>query len=172
MKNSINRDNKITERVAETAVLTSLALVLSFVETLIPLNLGIPGARIGLANLVTMFSLYITGPPQAVLISILRILLSGLLFGNVFSVCYSLAGFAVSFLCMLLLKKTKTFGIVPVSTVGGIMHNMGQLIMASFFAGNAVFAYFPYLFLCGTAAGIIIGISGGIIVQRLNGVVK
>ena len=172
MKNSINPENQIAEKVAKLAVLTSLALVLSFVETLIPVNLGIPGAKIGLANLVTMFSLYIMGPVPALFVSILRIMLSGLLFGNVFSVCYSFAGFAVSFLCMLLLRKTGVFGIVPVSTAGGIMHNLGQLIMASFLAGNAVFAYFPYLFLCGTAAGIIIGTLGGIIVQRLNGVVK
>lgn len=172
VKNIVNQENKTAERVAKFAVLTSLALVLSFVETLIPINLGIPGAKIGLANLVTMFTLYVMGPVPAICVSILRIVLSGLLFGNVFSIFYSLSGFILSFLAMLFLKKTGAFGIVPVSAVGGVMHNLGQLILAAALAGEAVFAYFPYLFLCGTVAGIIIGIIGGIIVQRLNGVVK
>lgn len=172
MKKCLNSKNKAAETAAKYAVMTSLALVLSFVEALIPINPGIPGAKLGLANLVTVFALYIMGPMPAAAVSILRILLSGLLFGNVFAVFYSLAGFLTSFLTMLLLKKTGMFGLIPVSAVAGAMHNLGQIILAYALAGPAVFAYFPYLLLCGIAAGIIIGILGGIIVQRLNGVIK
>lgn len=172
MKNIVNSKKTAAEYAAQYAVLTALGLVLSYVEMLLPLNPGIPGAKIGLANLVTMCALYLMGPKQAFSVGILRILLSGLLFGNVFSIVYSASGFLLSFAGMFLLKRFGSFGIAAVSAAGGVMHNMGQLVIAAFLAGSTVFAYFPLLFAYGTAAGIIIGILGGIIVQRLKSVVK
>ena len=154
------------------AIMTSLALVLSFVETLIPFTPLVPGMKIGLANLVTMLLLYTAGPVSAVIVSILRILLSGILFGNMFSVCYSFSGFVFSFLSMLLLKRTGKFGISAVSCVGGVMHNLGQLVFAALIAGRSVFAYAPFLFLSGVLSGAVIGIIGGILVQRLKSVIE
>ena len=98
----------------------ALALVAGYIEQLIPINLGIPGVKLGLANIVTMLLLYIVGVPAACLISVLRILLSGFLFGSGFAMVYSAAGAAMSMLVMALLKKTKKFSSVGVSVAGGI----------------------------------------------------
>ena len=98
----------------------ALALVAGYIEQLIPINLGIPGVKLGLANIVTMLLLYIVGVPAACLISVLRILLSGFLFGSGFAMVYSAAGAATSMLVMALLKKTKKFSSVGVSVAGGI----------------------------------------------------
>ena len=100
----------------------ALALVAGYIEQLIPINLGIPGVKLGLANIVTMLLLYIVGVPAACLISVLRILLSGFLFGSGFAMVYSAAGAAMSMLVMALLKKTKKFSSVGVSVAGGIFH--------------------------------------------------
>ena len=108
----------------------ALALVAGYIEQLIPINLGIPGVKLGLANIVTMLLLYIVGVPAACLISVLRILLSGFLFGSGFAMVYSAAGAAMSMLVMALLKKTKKFSSVGVSVAGGIFHNVGQIIVA------------------------------------------
>ena len=111
----------------------ALALVAGYIEQLIPINLGIPGVKLGLANIVTMLLLYIVGVPAACLISVLRILLSGFLFGSGFAMVYSAAGAATSMLVMALLKKTKKFSSVGVSVAGGIFQNVGQIILSADF---------------------------------------
>lgn len=139
----------------------------SYVETLIPISLGVPGAKIGLANLVTIVVLFIMGWKDAVVISFIRIVLSGFLFGNLFAIFYSMAGAILSMLVMLLLKKTG-FGTVGISAAGGVAHNVGQIAFAAFIVQNShLFYYLPMLLFVGTGAGILIGILGGKVIERL-----
>ncbi len=148
----------------------ALALICSYIETLIPLPVGIPGVKLGLANLVTVLLLYSIGAKEAFWISVLRILLSGFLFGNAFGILYSLSGALFSFLVMLLVKKTGRLGCVSVSTAGGIFHNIGQLGMAVLVAGNAaVLYYFPVLLAAGALTGFVIGILAQEIIIRIGG---
>lgn len=163
--------NNAAKKVAEYGCLTALSLIFSYVESLLPVNPGIPGAKIGLANIVTVFSLYVFGPLEALTVNALRVCLSGFLFGNLFSILYAMAGCLLSFAVMAFLKNKGKAGIVPVSAAGGIAHNLGQLLVAVSLAGKAVWAYFPVLLALGTVSGILIGILGGIIVQRLKNVV-
>ena len=151
----------------------ALALVAGYIEQLIPINLGIPGVKLGLANIVTMLLLYIVGVPAACLISVLRILLSGFLFGSGFAMVYSAAGAAMSMLVMALLKKTKKFSSVGVSVAGGIFHNVGQIIVAMIVLETKALAYYlPILILSRLVAGILIGILSGILTKRLNPIIK
>ncbi|MFR3344958.1 MAG: Gx transporter family protein [Anaerobutyricum sp.] len=147
----------------------ALALVAGYIEQLIPINLGIPGVKLGLANIVTML---LVGVPAACLI-LLRILLSGFLFGSGFAMVYSAAGAAMSMLVMALLKKTKKFSSVGVSVAGGIFHNVGQIIVAMIVLETKALAYYlPILILSGLVAGILIGILSGILTKRLNPIIK
>ena len=146
----------------------ALSLVLSYVESLIPINLGVPGAKLGLANLVSIFLLYTAGARACFFISISRILLSGFMFGNMFAILYSSAGFLFSFLSMLLVKRSGLFSVKGVSLVGGIMHNIGQLCCAALIAGPYVLSYLPLLFLAGMAAGLLIGLLGAYMIKRVG----
>ena len=118
-------------KIAYWGVFLALALVCSYVETLIPISFGIPGVKLGLTNIVVILMMYSVGEKDALLVSVLRIILAGFLFGNAFSIIYSLAGGMLSYIVMLLLKKTNKFKILSVSVSGGISHNIGQLIIAA-----------------------------------------
>lgn len=155
--------------VARYGLLLSLAIVFGYVEMLIPIHLGVPGAKLGLANLVTMVGLYTIGIPGTIIINLARIFLINAFFGNMFSMVYSMAGAALSLFLMAVLKKTGWFTQVGVSIIGGVGHNIGQLIVAAFVVKTmGVFSYLPFLFLAGTAAGGIIGLLGGMVVQRIR----
>lgn len=148
----------------------SLALICSYVESLIPFYFGVPGVKLGLTNIVVVMALYCIGAREAFLISALRILLSGFLFGNLFSILYSLAGGFLSFLVMYLLKRTKRFKVISVSTAGGVSHNIGQLTVAALVVENYhIFYYGTVLLIAGIATGLIIGIvSQEIIIRTEN----
>ena len=113
------------------AILTTLSLIFSYVEALFPLSLAVPGIKLGLANIVVVLALYTAGKRTAFLVNLLRILLAGLLFGNAFSILYSLAGGLLSFAAMCLLKRTGWFSILGISMAGGVFHNLGQLTVAA-----------------------------------------
>ncbi|NNJ29046.1 Gx transporter family protein [Lacrimispora defluvii] len=154
-------------------MLIALAFVLSFVESLIPISLGIPGVKLGLANLVTVVGLYTVGTTGTVVISLLRIVLTGFTFGNLFAMLYSLAGWGLSIVIMILCKKKKWFGTSGISILGGIGHNIGQITVAAFVVKQAgVFFYLPMLLIAGTAAGLVIGILGSMIISRIKIVIK
>ncbi len=157
---------------ARAALGVSLGLVLSYAESLVPIHLGIPGAKLGLPNLVTLCLLYLASPGLAFGTGIVRILLSGFMFGNLFSIAYSAAGFLLSFCCMLLLKKTGRFGVTGVSVAGGIAHNMGQLAAAVFLTNRYVLTYLPVLLAAGCLAGTFIGLLGAVMVKRLKGLFR
>ena len=167
----MNNDRK-TRKITFYGMSLALALVLSYVEAMIPIGIGIPGAKIGLANIVTVMLMYSSGAAAAFTVGLFRIVLSGFMFGNLFAIFYSSAGFLLSFAVMLLLKKSGKFGISGVSTAGGVMHNAGQLAAAVMLTNKAVLAYFPVLAAAGIAAGAVIGIIGGIMTSRLDAFLK
>lgn len=147
------------KNVAYLGVFLAFALILSYVETLIPFYFGIPGVKLGLTNLIVVVMLYTVGVKEAFAISILRILLSGMLFGNVFSILYSLAGGLLSFLVMALLIKSNRFHVITVSICGGITHNIGQILVASVVVNSYyILYYFPVLLIAGMITGMLIGI--------------
>lgn len=151
----------------------ALALVAGYIEQLIPINLGIPGVKLGLANIVTMLLLYIVGVRAAGAVSALRIVLAGFLFGSGFAMVYSAAGAFLSILAMALLKKTRRFSSVGVSVAGGVFHNIGQILVAIFVLETQALAYYlPVLILSGLVAGILIGILSGILIRRLSPVLR
>ena len=157
-----------TAKIVYTAITVSVALILSYVETLIPINFGIPGIKIGLANVVTVTVLYLFGKKSAVCVCALRIILSSLLFGTMLSFIYSASGAAFSLLGMILLKKTGKFGTVGVSAAGGILHNMGQLVAAVLVTQTPKIAYYiPVLVISGTLTGVFIGMISSLLIQRL-----
>ena len=147
----------------------ALAMVLSFVESQIPAFVAIPGVKMGLPNIVVVFALYKLGWKDAMLISGIRVFLVALLFGSAASLFYSLAGAVLSFLGMLLLKKTDRFSCTAVSVAGGVLHNVGQIAMACIILETDVIRYYlPFLILSGTLAGIAIGVVSAILVRRIN----
>ncbi len=154
---------------AYSACLIGLAMIFSYVESLIPLNFGIPGVKLGLANLVVVAGLAFLPPLQILAVLISRICLTGLLFGNVLSLAYSLAGGLLSFLVMLLLKRIKGFSMTGISIAGGVAHNVGQLLTAMVILGNVHLGwYFPPLLVAGVVAGGLIGMLAG----RVQAVVR
>lgn len=162
-----------TKMTAFYGLFLALALVAGYVERLIPINLGIPGVKLGLANIVTMVLLYTAGIKAAVCVTAMRILLSGILFGSGFSMVYSAAGAAFSILVMILLKKTKRFSCTGISVAGGVFHNIGQILVAAVvLETGALIYYLPVLILSGLGAGILIGFLSGFMIRRLEPVIR
>ena len=158
---------KRSSRIASLGVFLALSLILSYVETLIPINFGVPGMKLGLANMVVVILLYLFTPGEAFLISIVRILLSGLLFGNGMSIIYSLAGGLLSFFVMLLFFKLK-IKMIPLSVIGAVSHNTGQLIAAAILVTNYnIVFYLPVLIVSGIVTGLITGTLSAAIHSRL-----
>lgn len=149
-------------------LLTALGLIIGYIEFLIPIPLGIPGVKPGFANIVIVWALYSLGPWEALMINGMRIFLSGFLFGNFSMILYSLAGAAVSFLCMCLAKKSGLFSMTGVSMIGGVMHNMGQLLVAMAVLETVSLVYYgPVLLAAGVITGLLIGIVTGEVKKRL-----
>lgn len=147
----------------------ALALICSYVESLIPFYFGVPGVKLGLTNIVVVLLLYTIGAKEAFGISLMRILLAGFLFGNPFSILYSLSGGILSFLVMYLLKKTEKLKVITVSVAGGLMHNMGQLLVAALVVENYhVLYYLPVLLIAGFVTGFLIGILSQEIIIRIG----
>ena len=157
-----------THRLALMSLLTALGLIIGYIEFLIPIPLGIPGVKPGFANIVIVWALYSLGPWEALMINGMRIFLSGFLFGNFSMILYSLAGAAVSFLCMCLAKKSGLFSMTGVSMIGGVMHNMGQLLVAMAVLETVSLVYYgPVLLAAGVLTGLLIGIVTGEVKKRL-----
>ena len=156
-----------TGKVALAALLAALALIFSYVESLIPLSVTMPGVKLGVANLVILVALYKLDFKYAFAINIVRILVSGLLFSGVFGVLYSLAGGVLSIVIMWILKKTDLFSIVGVSMAGGVAHNFGQILVAAILISDLrMFIYLPVLMFSGIVSGIVIGYIAYYIINR------
>ena len=156
-----------SKKVAFLGLSIGLAMILSFVESQIPALVAVPGIKVGLPNLVIVFMLYRIGFKEAVTVSIIRIILVSILFGNLQTMTFSIAGAALSLLGMLLLKKLNWFSCITVSIVGGILHNVGQIITACLWTQTAALAYYlPVLMISGVLAGALIGLISGLLVEK------
>lgn len=156
-------------KVAYFGVFTTLALIFSYVETLIPVHLGIPGVKLGLANLIIVITLYKMGIKEAYILSVVRVVLAGFIFSNMFSILYSMAGGLLSLTVMVFLKKIDKFSVMGVSMAGGVFHNIGQLIMAAIVLDSLSIAYYlPVLLISGVLTGFIIGFIANEMLKRLR----
>lgn len=162
-----------TKRLTVLSLLIAVAMILSYIEAQIPLSVAVPGVKIGLSNIATVFALYTLGAPAAVAVSVVRVILSSLLFGNFAMMIYSLSGAALALVFMILTKKCGIFSSVGVSVTGGVMHNAGQVIAAAIMMENAgIAAYVIPLIISGTLAGVAVGVISALLVGRLEGYLK
>ncbi|MBO7250406.1 MAG: Gx transporter family protein [Clostridia bacterium] len=161
--------HKKTKAVASLGVFTALALLLSYVEFLLPpLFVAVPGIKIGLPNVIIILALYMVGLRSAIAISLLRVILSSILFGNAMVFAYSIAGAILSITVMAILKKTDILSPVGVSVAGGVAHNMGQTIVAVILLDTPQIAYYMIvLTLTGIASGAFVGLLGGFLMKRI-----
>ena len=156
------------KKVAYLGLFLGLALVCSYLESLVPISFGIPGIKLGLTNVVVILLMYCIGAKEALVISLLRIFLMGFLF-NPASIPFPLAGGLLSFILMYLMKRTNLFKCLSVSLVGGISHNIGQIIVASVIVENYnILFYIPVLLVAGIITGFLIGIVSQEIIIRLG----
>lgn len=161
--------NNIAKRLAFLSVAIALSMILSFVESQIPPLSTIPGVKIGLANIVTVFLLYKLGIKEAVTVSVIRVLLSALLFGSFVSLMYSAFGAVFALIIMIPAKKFTPFSPIGVSVLGAVAHNAGQILAALILLGNAAIVYYLIpLTLSGLIAGILVGLLGGIVAERIS----
>ena len=159
----------VAHRLALLAVSVAIAMILSFVESQIPPLSAVPGVKIGLANIVTVFILYKLGWREAACVSFIRVLLSALLFGSFVSLTYSAFGAALSLAVMIAAKKFLPFSSLGVSVLGALFHNVGQILAALIYLGNAAIVYYLIpLTVSGTLAGIAVGVLGGIVAERIK----
>lgn len=160
-----------TKKVATLGLTIALAMIMSYIEALVPLSFAVPGIKMGLANIVIIFVLYKIGTKEAIIVSLIRVILVSLLFSNAMAMAYSIAGAVLSLSVMWLLKKTDKFSVIGVSVAGGVMHNVGQIIMAVILLGTEQIAlYLPVLIITGTATGIVIGIVAGLVINRFKNI--
>lgn len=167
-------NRKKIRNVAFYGLMIALALIFSYLESFIPVNalIPIPGVKLGLANIVVLFALYTMTFRDAIIIAIIRIVIAGLLFGNPMTIAYSLAGGLLSLVVMWLLKKT-SLSMMGVSMVGGIFHNIGQLIVAVLLTETIQISYYlPVLLISGMVTGLLMGFVAKLVVDKVNKVRK
>lgn len=170
-RNRAGNPGQSARRIALSAVLAALAMIFSYVETLIPVPVPVPGIKLGIANLVIVMAIYKLGFRYAFTINCVRIVISGLLFSGVFGMIYSFAGGVLSIAVMYLLKRTGWFSMIGVSMAGGVAHNLGQLITASLLVSSVrMMSYFSILLFSGLISGILVGIIASLIDRRLPNV--
>ena len=158
-----------TRRLTALALTVSFALILSFIESKIPAFVAIPGVKVGLANIAVIFTLYKFGTGEAITVSVMRVLLVSMLFGSPVSLIYSISGAVMSLLVMIVLKKLTPLTEISVSVVGGVVHNVAQIGVASLMLEtNVVTYYLPFLLLSGTVAGIAVGVISAILIKKIK----
>lgn len=157
------------KKIAYYGLFAALAILMGYVEMLIPLPVPLPGVKLGLANVVVVIMLYAMDTKGAFFISLVRVLLSGLLFAGFAGLLYSLAGAMCSFAAMALLKCVKRFSVVGVSIAGGVFHNVGQIIVAALVVENVKIAYYlPFLLVAGVVTGFAIGLAAEVCLRYLK----
>lgn len=158
---------KNTKRLVLLAMLTAVAMILSYVESLLP-SVGIPGVKMGLANIAVIFALFRFGWKEAVALSLVRVVLVSLLFGSIGAMLYSLAGAVLSLAVMALLRRTDRFSTVGVSVAGGVAHNAGQILMAMLILQTRqLLGYLPVLAVAGIGGGILTGLAAALLIRRI-----
>lgn len=158
---------KKTKRLVLLAMLTAVAMVLSYVESLLP-SVGIPGVKMGLANIAVIFALLRFGWKEAAALSLVRVVLVSLLFGSVGAMLYSLAGAVLSLAVMALLRRIDRFSTVGISVAGGVAHNAGQILMAMLILQTKqLLGYLPVLAVSGIAGGVLTGLAAALLIRRI-----
>lgn len=158
-----------TKNLALYGMLTALALILSYLESLLPLSFAVPGVKLGLPNITVLFALYRLGGKGACAVSLVRVLLASVLFGNMFSLAYGAAGAVLSLLVMVLLKKSGKFSVTAVSVAGGVAHNAGQIAVAVIvLETRGLIYYFPPLCVSGVVAGLLVGFAAALLIKRVD----
>ncbi len=158
---------KKTKRLVLLAMLTAVAMILSYVESLLP-SVGIPGVKMGLANIAVIFALFRFGWKEAAALSLVRVVLVSLLFGSVGAMLYSLAGAVLSLALMALLRRIDRFSTVGVSVAGGVAHNAGQILMAMLILQTKqLLGYLPVLAVSGIAGGVLTGLVAALLIRRI-----
>ncbi len=151
------------------ALTISFSMLLSYIESRIPAFVAIPGIKVGLANIAVIFTLYKFGLKEAIVVSVIRVMLVSTLFGTPVSFIYSISGAALSLISMFILKKLTPLTEVAISVIGGVMHNIGQIAAASLMLEtNVVLYYLPFLLVSGTIAGIVVGIASALLIKRVK----
>lgn len=158
-----------SHKVAQLGLLLALAFVLSYLESLFPFHLGIPGAKLGLANIVILITIVQFGSKEALFLSVVRALLSGFTFGSLYSMAYSLSGGIFSTIIMSIMHKLKKFSIIGISVTGGVVHNMGQLLVAILVLKSLDLKYYSgFLVVCGIITGLLTGIICVIVLKNIK----
>ena len=158
---------KKTTRLVLLAMLTAVAMILSYVESLLP-SVGIPGVKMGLANIAVIFALFRFGWKEAAALSLVRVVLVSLLFGSVGAMLYSLAGAVLSLAVMALLCRIDRFSTVGISVAGGVAHNAGQILMAMLILQTKqLLGYLPVLAVSGIAGGVLTGLAAALLIRRI-----
>lgn len=158
---------KKTKRLVQLAMLTAVAMILSYVESLLP-SVGIPGVKMGLANIAVIFALFRFGWKEAAALSLVRVVLVSLLFGSVGAMLYSLAGAVLSLAVMALLRRIDRFSTVGISVAGGVAHNAGQILMAMLILQTKqLLGYLPVLAVSGIAGGVLTGLAAALLIRRI-----
>ena len=153
-------------KIAFLGLFCAVAMIMSYIEAIVPIPLPF-GIKIGLPNVIIVFILYRFGIKEAAAVSLVRVLLVALLFGNAMSLAYSVAGAVLSLLIMIILKATKKFTTVGVSVAGGIFHNTGQIFVACLLMDTSEISLaIPILTLTGTIAGIVVGLCGHLLIKK------
>lgn len=165
--------SKIGRKVAVLGLWSAGAILLGYVESLIPVLFFVPGMKLGLANLAIVLTLYFFGLGSAAVVQLVRIVVVGFLFGNLFSIAFSLAGGFFSLAVMCLAKRYGGFTVYGVSVAGGVSHNIGQIFVAAFLVENVKIVYYlPVLLLSGLVTGLLIGLVSDEAMRRLGAVVR
>lgn len=159
-----------TKKIALLGVLTSVALILSYIEAILPpIWSAVPGIKMGFPNIVIIFLFYRFGVKEAAIVSFIRIFIVALLFGNVMTLAYSCAGAFLSIVLMAIFKKINAFSVVGTSIIGGVAHNLGQILVAIFIFDTVQIGYYmAVLAVTGTIAGVFIGLAGAFLLKRLE----
>ena len=158
---------KKTKRLVLLAMLTAVAMILSYVESLLP-SVGIPGVKMGLANIAVIFALFRFGWKEAAALSLVRVVLVSLLFGSVGAMLYSLSGAVLSLAVMALLRRIDRFSTVGISVAGGVAHNAGQILMAMLILQTKqLLGYLPVLAVSGIAGGVLTGLAAALLIRRI-----
>ena len=149
---------KSSEKTAYYGIFAGLAIIMGWVEMMIPIPIPVPGVKLGLANVIVVMAMYYFGNKTALGISIIRIIISGLLFSGFSGFLYSMAGAILSFTVMVIAKNIFKFNIYSVSILGGICHNIGQIVVARLVVKTNLSIYMPILIISGIITGALIGI--------------
>lgn len=165
MENKRHRNKNI----AIVGLTASLALLLSYVEALLPpIFAAVPGIKVGLPNVLIIYLLYCMGVKYAAPVSVIRVAVSSLLFGTPLSFIYSIAGATLSITVMTLVKRSEKFSAVGVSVFGGVTHNLGQILVAVFLLNTPRLVYYmTVLTVTGTLSGVFIGLLGALLIKRV-----